>query len=120
MPSRAMQKKLSRLVVMCICPNPLTSENSGHAWKHSSRPRHNQMVANQSIRESMTTSFLSNLECSGCAKEYSYEQLHTFCPVCQSPLVAKYNLGAVRKHVDRDQIRQRPKGMWRWHEILPV
>lgn len=78
------------------------------------------MLANHSVRESMTVSFLSNLECSGCAKEYAHEQIHTFCPSCQSPLVAKYNLGAARREVDRDQIRQRPKGMWRWHELLPV
>ncbi len=31
-----------------------------------------------------------------------------------------YDLAAARQHVDRDEIRRRPKGMWRWHELLPV
>jgi len=68
----------------------------------------------------MTFSYISKLECSGCGQEYSYEQVHTFCPACQSPLVAKYDLDAARKDLDRDQIILRPKGMWRWHEFLPV
>ena len=68
----------------------------------------------------MTLSYLSHLECSGCGKEYSHHQLHTFCPVCQSPLLAIYDLDSARKAVDRDEVSQRRKGMWRWHELLPV
>jgi threonine synthase len=69
---------------------------------------------------SRKTSFYLKLECSGCGKEYSSDQIHTFCPDCQSPLLARYDLENVRKHVDRDGIRQRQNGMWRWHELLPV
>ncbi len=47
-------------------------------------------------------------------------KIHTFCPNCQSPLLARYDLENVRKHLDRDAIRQRQSGMWRWHELLPV
>jgi threonine synthase len=68
----------------------------------------------------MTLSYLSHLECSGCGKEYSHHQLHTFCPICQSPLLALYDLALAREAVDRDEISHRPKGMWRWHELLPV
>ncbi|HXD09318.1 MAG TPA: threonine synthase [Anaerolineales bacterium] len=68
----------------------------------------------------MTLSYLSRLECSGCGQEYSHHQLHTFCPVCQSPLLSIYDLERARAEVDRDKISQRPKGMWRWHEMLPV
>src|SRR5258706_5852386 len=78
------------------------------------------IVPNGLIEETMTISFLSNLECSGCGKGYSYEQIHTFCPACQSPLVARYDLEAVRQKVDRDELARRQKGMWRWHELLPV
>ena len=66
------------------------------------------------------TSFLSELECSGCGRKFPFGKIHTYCPDCQSPLLARYDLDAVRKHVDRDAIGHRPKGMWRWQELLPV
>ena len=68
----------------------------------------------------MTLSYLSHLECSGCAKQYPHDQIHTYCPVCQSPLLSIYDLKRVRQVVDRDKISRRGKGMWRWHELLPV
>ncbi|MCA2000954.1 MAG: threonine synthase [Chloroflexi bacterium] len=65
-------------------------------------------------------SYLSELRCSGCGSVYSAAEVHTFCPDCQSPLLALYDLEAARRHVDRDEIHSRLKGMWRWHEFLPV
>src|SRR5512136_562240 len=69
---------------------------------------------------SMNRSYLSYLECSGCGEHYSPHQIHTFCPNCQSPLLSRYELDQARLHVDRDEIKRRKKGMWRWHELLPV
>ena len=66
------------------------------------------------------SSLLAKLECTGCGSVYSSTEIHTFCPDCQSPLLARYDLAAARSQVDRDAIRDRPKGMWRWHELLPV
>jgi threonine synthase len=66
------------------------------------------------------TSFLLELECSGCGRKFPFSQIQTFCPDCQSPLLARYDLEAARKHVDREAIGHRLKGMWRWHELLPV
>jgi threonine synthase len=68
----------------------------------------------------MTQSYLTHLECSGCGKQYPHEQIHTFCPICQSPLLSLYDLKKACQSVDRDEISQRKKGMWRWHELLPV
>lgn len=68
----------------------------------------------------MTTSHLSHLQCSGCGREYDHREIHTFCPDCQSPLLAVYDLAQTRQSVDRDEIARRPKGMWRWSELLPV
>jgi threonine synthase len=31
-----------------------------------------------------------------------------------------YDLEGARRRVDREAIARRPKGMWRWHELLPV
>ena len=67
-----------------------------------------------------TLSYMIDLECSGCEARYPFSQIHTFCPVCQSPLLASYDLASVRARVDRDALRHRPYGMWRWHELLPV
>src|SRR5262245_59006584 len=73
-----------------------------------------------SFAEQMTLSYLSHLQCSGCGREFPHQEIHTFCPDCQSPLLSIYDLESTRQHVDRDEISRRRKGMWRWHEILPV
>lgn len=64
--------------------------------------------------------FLSVLECSGCAAIFRPERIQTFCPDCHSPLLARYDLDAARKRLDRDSFRFRRNGMWRWYELLPV
>lgn len=63
---------------------------------------------------------LSGLLCSDCGKNFPIDQVHTYCPDCQAPILVNYDLEAIRQNVDRDQIIRRPKGMWRWHELLPV
>lgn len=65
-------------------------------------------------------SYLTELQCSGCGKICSTTEVHTFCPDCQSALLVKYDLVTARKHIDREEIRTRLKGMWRWHEFLPI
>ena len=72
------------------------------------------------VPKSNKTSFMTELECSGCGEKFSPDQVHTFCPECQSPLLVRYDLEGVRKYTDRDMIRHRQGGMWRWHELLPV
>lgn len=76
--------------------------------------------ATENIDTGKARSFLINLECSNCGKQFSSDQVQTFCPDCQSPLLARYDLESARDRVDRDEIRQRPHGMWRWQELLPV
>jgi threonine synthase len=68
----------------------------------------------------MNNSFLSHLECSKCHKVYSHTELQTFCADCKACLIPRYDLDAVRQHMDRDEVSHRKKGMWRWHELLPV
>jgi len=60
------------------------------------------------------------LECSDCGTRYSTREIHTFCPDCQAPLITRYDLTAARQHLDREAVRARPRGMWRWSELLPV
>ena len=68
----------------------------------------------------MINSFITHLECSKCHKEYSHLQIQTFCPDCKATLLPRYKLDAVKRQIDRDKISHRKKGMWRWHELLPV
>jgi threonine synthase len=68
----------------------------------------------------VTHSFITHLECSKCHKEYSHLQIQTFCPDCKATLLPRYNLDAVKRQIDRDEISHRKKGMWRWQELLPV
>jgi threonine synthase len=65
-------------------------------------------------------SYFYRLECSSCNKLFEIRQIQTFCPDCQAPLIARYDLDAARKNLDRDEFRRRLSGMWRWHELLPV
>jgi threonine synthase len=65
-------------------------------------------------------SFLSVLECSGCGAIFKPDRIHTYCPECQSPLLARYDLASARRKLDRDAFRFRRIGMWRWYELLPV
>jgi threonine synthase len=67
-----------------------------------------------------TVSYLVNIQCSDCGTVFSADEVHTFCPDCQAPLLVNYDLKAARQHVDRDEIHNRQKGMWRWRELLPV
>jgi threonine synthase len=68
----------------------------------------------------MRHSFLSHLECSKCHAIFAHGQVQTFCPDCKACLLPVYNLAAARLQLDRDEFRNRERGMWRWAELLPV
>lgn len=65
-------------------------------------------------------SFLTHLECPECGGRFDAFQLQTFCAGCRSPLLARYDLAAVGKRLTRSELAGRPRGMWRWAELLPV
>jgi threonine synthase len=67
-----------------------------------------------------TQSYLIDLQCSDCGSSFSPQQVQTYCPNCQAPLLARYDLETARHELDRDEFRGRAPGMWRWHELLPV
>ena len=66
------------------------------------------------------TSYLSHLECTVCGESYSYRELVNVSPCCGKVLYARYDLDGIRAHVDRDRLAERPDGMWRFAELLPV
>jgi threonine synthase len=65
-------------------------------------------------------SYFSYLECSLCGKHYPADDLHTLCPDCKRPLLARYDLAAARAAWDRDSLAIREPTLWRYREVLPV
>lgn len=65
-------------------------------------------------------SYIIHLTCTDCGKEYSVRKINTYCLDCQAPLFAVYDLNSVRENFKREEFTARPRGMWRWHELLPV
>jgi len=89
--------------------------NFGRAWRLLSLRR---SKSNSVQKEKF--SHLLHLECSDCGTKYNASEIHTFCPICQATLISRYDLAAARATLDRDALRRRPRGMWRWRELLPV
>lgn len=77
-------------------------------------------IQNKQITASLRSGFILHLECSDCGTRYSAQEIHTFCPDCQATLIARYDLAAARQHLDREAMRARRRGLWRWSELLPV
>jgi threonine synthase len=62
-------------------------------------------------------SALTHLECSACGTRHAADRLQNLCG-CGAPLLARYDLAAVT--VTPAEIAVRPRGLWRWAELLPV
>ncbi|HEY5157727.1 MAG TPA: threonine synthase [Anaerolineales bacterium] len=68
----------------------------------------------------MPESTLTHLECPECGHKFNADQVQGFCEDCRSPLLARYDLGSVAASLTPQQLAERPRGLWRWAEILPV
>lgn len=65
-------------------------------------------------------SFLTHLKCSYCAQNYDADQLIKVCSKCSYPLLAQYDWEAASQKLYKNQVQQRPAGLWRFRELLPV
>ncbi len=63
---------------------------------------------------------LTRLECPECGESFVTDVVHTVCERCDSPLLARYDLPQIAQQFDRDAFANRPSGLWRWTELLPV
>jgi threonine synthase len=63
---------------------------------------------------------LAYLECPECRKHFDPKRVQTFCPDDKSPLVAQYDLQKAGRTLSLQSAEERPRGIWRWAEILPV
>ncbi|GIF66708.1 threonine synthase [Asanoa ishikariensis] len=63
--------------------------------------------------------FLTHLSCPRCGAEHDSEALTNLCS-CGSPLLARYDLDAVRAAVTPASLAGRSADLWRYRELLPV
>ncbi len=64
-------------------------------------------------------SFVSHLECSYDGSRYPARSLQTVSALGK-PLLVRYDLGALRNAVSKEDVAARSGGLWRFHEFLPV
>lgn len=65
-------------------------------------------------------SYVKHLQCSRCADTFSFQELHTLCPGCQSPLLVRYDLDRIKPGFKKNALQGRRPDMWRYREVLPV
>lgn len=65
-------------------------------------------------------SCFTHLECSSCGQTFDPRRAQTICPDCEQPLLARYDLDALKRSFTPEQLRDRPATMWRYLELLPV
>ncbi|MDQ2978603.1 MAG: threonine synthase [Acidobacteriota bacterium] len=61
-------------------------------------------------------SFFTHLECARCGSGHERDGGANLCARCRGPLFARY----APPSLDRDDVRGRPRSIWRWHEMMPV
>ncbi|HYB63837.1 MAG TPA: pyridoxal-phosphate dependent enzyme, partial [Steroidobacteraceae bacterium] len=67
----------------------------------------------------MRYSYATHLECSATGERHDITRLQGLS-AAGKPLLARYDLGELRRAVARRDIEARPPGLWRWRELLPV
>ena len=63
--------------------------------------------------------FMTHLECSLTGERYDSDRIQNLSRAGK-PLLARYGLDAVAARLTRDELARRPKGMWKWRELLPL
>jgi threonine synthase len=64
-------------------------------------------------------SYATHLEDSVSAERYDIAKLQGLSAT-KKPLLARYDLAALKRDVPRESVDARAPGLWRWHELLPV
>jgi len=67
----------------------------------------------------MRYSYATHLECSATADRHDIGVLQGLSRAGK-PLLARYDLEALKREVTRGEVESRPASLWRWHELLPV
>ena len=67
----------------------------------------------------MRYSYATHLECSATGARHDIDKLQGLS-AAGKPLLARYDLAALRREVAREEFDERLPGLWRWQELLPV
>lgn len=65
-------------------------------------------------------SYLTHLECTETGQRYDPDAPHTLSPGAQKVLYPRYDIDAAKRALDRSVLAARPRGMWRYFELLPI
>lgn len=63
--------------------------------------------------------FVSHLECAYTGEIFPAGEIHGLSSAGK-PLIVKYDLDTMAKHISREEIVSRPEGFWKYRELLPV
>ena len=67
----------------------------------------------------MPYSYATHLECSLTGERCEIGKLQGLS-LARKPLLARYDLGSLRRTLRREEIETRAPDLWRWHELLPL
>ena len=65
-------------------------------------------------------SFVTHIECTVCGHRHEAGRLLTVCQKCGQMLAVRYDLARAAAVVTKDELRQRPPGMYRFRELLSL
>jgi threonine synthase len=64
--------------------------------------------------------FVTHIECTVCGRSHQAGHVLTVCAGCGQMLAVRYDLARAAAAVTKDELRQRPPGMYRFRELLPL
>ena len=64
--------------------------------------------------------FVSHIECTVCGRRHESGRLLTVCVACGQMLAVRYDMARVAAALSKEQLRERPPGMYRFRELLPL
>jgi threonine synthase len=64
--------------------------------------------------------FVTHVECTVCGQQHAAGSLLTVCAACGQMLAVRYDLARAAAAVSKDALRQRPPGMYRFRELVPL
>lgn len=77
------------------------------------------LLAKQNRLMEKNDGFMRALKCRECGREYPLTASHV-CEFDFGPLEVVYDYDRIKRSLTREAIQSRPKGMWRYRELLPI